>query len=139
MDIQLVQDDGVPVYLQIVAQIKYLISSNRLLVDQELPPIRQLAEQLLVNPNTVARAYRELEVDNWLYKRRGAGTFVSGEASPLSQLEQNKIIDQKLAALLVEARQLKIPTKTLIERLNQLSQTIEHSVHSVHSVQDKEI
>lgn len=133
MDIQLVQDDGVPVYLQIVAQIKYLISSNRLLVDQELPPIRQLAEQLLVNPNTVARAYRELEVDNWLYKRRGAGTFVSGEASPLSQLEQNKIIDQKLAALLVEARQLKIPTKTLIERLNQLSQTIEHSV------QDKEI
>jgi GntR family transcriptional regulator len=53
--------DGVPIYLQIVNQIKYLVAAARLAAGEELPPIRTLAEQLLVNPNTVARAYRELE------------------------------------------------------------------------------
>ncbi|MDQ7050168.1 MAG: GntR family transcriptional regulator [Enterobacterales bacterium] len=133
MDIHLVQADGVPVYQQIIRQVKHLISSNRLKVDQELPAIRVLAEQLLVNPNTVARAYRELEVANWIYKRRGAGTFVSGEASPLSKLEQNKIIDEKLSALITEARQMNIPTERLVERLNQLSQSANYTA------QDQEV
>ena len=61
MQIHISANDGVPIYLQIVNQVKYLIASGRLKSEEELPPIRVLADRLLVNPNTVARAYRELE------------------------------------------------------------------------------
>ncbi|MHC4435656.1 MAG: GntR family transcriptional regulator, partial [Planctomycetota bacterium] len=61
MHIHISLDDGVPIYLQIVNQIRYLVASGRLASGEQLPPVRKLAEQLLVNPNTVARAYRELE------------------------------------------------------------------------------
>jgi len=121
MDIHLNQNDGVPVYLQIINQVKHLISSNRLLIDQELPAIRVLAEQILINPNTVARAYRELEISGWLYKKRGAGTFVSGDVSPLSDSEKNRIIDEKITGLLAEARQMDISVMLLIQRIHELS------------------
>ncbi|PHS18176.1 MAG: GntR family transcriptional regulator [Kangiella sp.] len=121
MDIHLNQNDGVPVYLQIINQVKHLISSSRLVIDQELPAIRVLAEQILVNPNTVARAYRELEISGWLYKKRGAGTFVSGNASPLSEFEKSRIIDEKITGLLTEARQMDISVTKLIKRLQKLS------------------
>ncbi|PCI72664.1 MAG: GntR family transcriptional regulator [Gammaproteobacteria bacterium] len=121
MDIHLNQNDGVPVYLQIINQVKHLVSSKRLVTDQELPAIRVLAEQILVNPNTVARAYRELEIAGWLYKKRGAGTFVSGKASPLSDSERNRIIDEKIKGLLAEARQMDISITSLINRLKELS------------------
>ena len=77
MQIHIAPNDGVPIYLQIVNQVKYLVASGRLSPGEELPPIRVLAEQLLVNPNTVARAYRELETVGVVTKRRTAGTYVS--------------------------------------------------------------
>ena len=99
-------DDGVPIYLQIVNQIKYLVASGRLGQGDELPPIRVLAEQLLINPNTVARAYRELETAGILTKRRGAGTYVSDKGSPLARGERARILEGRVDALLVEAQQL---------------------------------
>ena len=121
MNIYLSQTDGVPVYLQIINRVKQQIGSNRLSVDQELPAIRVLAEKLLINPNTVARAYRELEIAGWLYKKRGAGTFVSGNPSPLSDSEQNRIIDEKIKGLLAEASQMNLSVETLIKRIKELS------------------
>ena len=99
-------DDGVPIYLQIVNQIKYLVASGRLVQGDELPPIRVLAEQLLINPNTVARAYRELETAGILTKRRGAGTYVSDKGSPLARGERARILESRVDAVLVEAQQL---------------------------------
>ena len=61
MQIHITTADGVPIYQQIVNQVKYLVASGRLSPGDEMPPIRVLAERLIVNPNTVARAYRELE------------------------------------------------------------------------------
>ena len=61
MQIHVSPQDGLPVYRQIFNQVKYLVASGVLSPGEELPPIRALAEQLLINPNTVARAYRELE------------------------------------------------------------------------------
>jgi GntR family transcriptional regulator len=99
-------DDGVPIYLQIMNQIKYLVASGRLSPGDEVPPIRVLAEQLLINPNTVARAYRELESAGILTKRRGAGTYVSDKGSPLARRERARILEGRVDALLVEAEQL---------------------------------
>ena len=85
MQIHISATDGVPIYQQIVNQVKYLIASGRLAPGEEMPPIRVLAERLLVNPNTVARAYRELESAGVVEKRRTAGTYVSDAGSPLAR------------------------------------------------------
>jgi GntR family transcriptional regulator len=103
MHLHINQADGTPIYLQIVNQIKYLISSGVLNPGAELPPIRALAEQLVINPNTVARAYRELEVAGFLIKKGTAGTFVSDTASPLAQETQIKILEKRIDSLLADA------------------------------------
>jgi GntR family transcriptional regulator len=106
MRLRISLDDGVPIYLQIMNQIKYLVASGRLGPGDEVPPIRVLAEQLLINPNTVARAYRELETAGILMKRRGAGTYVSDKGSPLARGERARILEGRVDAVLVEAQQL---------------------------------
>jgi DNA-binding transcriptional regulator YhcF (GntR family) len=107
--------DGVPIYLQIVNQVKYLVASGRLAPGEELAPIRTLAEQLLVNPNTVARAYRELESAGIVEKRRTAGTYVSENGSPLARRERIKIITQRVDALVAEAEQMDVGLDELVK------------------------
>ena len=106
MHIEISLEDGVPIYRQIVNQVKYLVASGQLVADEELPPIRALAERLLVTPNTIVKAYGELESEGLLYKRRGAGTYVAKVASPLARKEQKRILSQRADALLAEAQQL---------------------------------
>jgi GntR family transcriptional regulator len=84
------------------------VASGRLAPDEELPAIRVLAEQLLVNPNTVARAYRELETAGVVTKRRTAGTYVSQRGSPLDRRERLRILSERVDALLAEARQMNV-------------------------------
>src|SRR5690349_8149342 len=115
MQIHISPTDGVPIYLQIVNQVKYLVASGRLASDDELPPIRALAEQLLINPNTVARAYRELEMAGIVTKRRTAGTYVSKEGSPMPPQERIDILSERVDSLLVEARQLDVRIDELVE------------------------
>jgi DNA-binding transcriptional regulator YhcF (GntR family) len=117
--------DGIPIYLQIVNQVKYLVASGRLAPGEELPPIRALAEQLLVNPNTVARAYRELELAGVVTKRRTAGTYVSDTTSPLARRERLKIVTERVDALLAEARQMNIDTETLIELVQEREEAMQ--------------
>jgi GntR family transcriptional regulator len=119
--------DGIPIYLQIVNQVKYLVASGRLTAGEELPPIRTLAEQLLVNPNTVARAYRELELAGVVEKRRTAGTYVSGAASKLARRERLRIVGERIDALLAEARQMNIDTETLINLLRERDEAMQAS------------
>jgi GntR family transcriptional regulator len=111
--------DGVPIYLQIVNQVRYLVSSGRLKTGDELPAIRALAEELVINPNTVARAYRELEVAGIVEKRRTAGTFVSDAGSRLARRERLKIIVQRVDALVAEARQMGVSRDELIDLLRE--------------------
>jgi GntR family transcriptional regulator len=119
MQIHLSANDGVPIYRQIVHQVKHLVASGRLAPGEELPPIRVLAEQLLINPNTVARAYRELERDGVVTKRRTAGTYVSDAGSPLARRERLRILTERVDALLAEARSLKISTDEIVELVRQ--------------------
>jgi len=71
---------GVPIYLQLMEQVKHAIETGALRVGDQLPGIRPLAEELVINPNTVAKAYRELEHDVVIELRHGAGAFVTGAA-----------------------------------------------------------
>ena len=119
MQIHISQSDKVPIYKQIVNQVKYRVASGQLVAGEELPPIRVLAAQLGINPNTVARAYRELEQDGLVTTRRTAGTYVSGTGSRLARRERVKILTERIDALLAEARQLNIDLEEVIDLLRQ--------------------
>jgi GntR family transcriptional regulator len=71
---------GVPIYLQLMEQVKHAIETGALRAGEQLPGIRPLAEELVMNPNTVAKAYRELEHQGVIELRHGAGAFVSATA-----------------------------------------------------------
>src|SRR6516162_4464379 len=124
MQLHISPNDGVPIYVQIVNQVKYLVASGRLRPGEELPPIRVLAEKLLVNPNTVARAYRELEVDGVVTKRRTAGTYVSDSGSPLARRERLRILAERADALLAEARQMNVTLDQVVELLRERDEAI---------------
>jgi len=125
VQIRISASDGIPIYLQIVNQVKYLAASGRLVPGEELPPIRVLAERLVVNPNTVARAYRELEAAGVVEKRRTAGTFVSEAGSPLARRERIKILTERVDALLAEARQLGIGVNEVVELIGRRNHTMQ--------------
>ncbi len=113
------QDDGVPLYLQLVQQIKRLIAMGFLRPDNELPPVRALAQQLVLNPNTVVRAYRELEVAGLIYKRRGAGTYVSSGGTPFTEEECRRLLAQRADALVIEGVNLGYDLDRLTELLRE--------------------
>jgi GntR family transcriptional regulator len=73
---------GVPIYLQLMEQVKHAIETGALRPGEQLPGIRPLAEELVVNPNTVAKAYRELEHEGVVELRQGAGAFVAEQTRP---------------------------------------------------------
>ena len=129
MQIHISEADGVPIYLQIVNQVKYLVASGRLSAGEELPPIRVLAEKLLVNPNTVVRAYRELELAGVVVKRRTSGTYVSDAGSRLARRDRLKIIVQRIDALLAEARQMDIG----LDEITDLVRERDESMQSQHA------
>jgi Predicted transcriptional regulators len=115
MQIQISTSDGIPIYQQIVNQVRYLIAAGRLEPGEELAPIRVLAEQLTVNPNTVARAYLELERSGIVTKRHGSGTYVSEERVPLSPREKERILSRRVDSLLTEARHLEVELQEVIK------------------------
>jgi len=127
VQIHISPNDGVPIYLQIVRQVKYLVGSGRLSPGEEIPPIRVLAQQLLVNPNTVARAYLELERAGVVAKRHGSGTYISEAGSPLARRERLKILTQRADALLAEARHLDVDLDELIKLLRERQEMLTKS------------
>ena len=124
MQIHIQTHDGVPIYLQVMQQIKYLVASGRLQPGEELPSIRTRAEQLLVNPNTIARAYRELETAGVVEKRRTAGTYVAENGSPLARKERMKILRDRIDQLLVEAFQMGFELEEVLKLVQQSEMAI---------------
>jgi GntR family transcriptional regulator len=117
MLIQITPSDGVPIYRQIMNQVKYAIASGKIQTGEELPPIRVLAERLSVNPNTIAKAYNDLESEGVVVKRHGAGTFVADQQSPLARREQRKILVERIDQILAEASQLDFSIDEVVETL----------------------
>ena len=81
---------GVPYYRQIIDQIRFAIGSGQLSIGEQLPTVRALAVQLAINPNTVTKAYKELEIQNVLDAQQGTGTFVGDAKIELSKTERSR-------------------------------------------------
>jgi GntR family transcriptional regulator len=120
VDITISLTDGVPIYRQIVNQVKYLVASGLLTPGEELPPIRTLALQLKVTPNTIVKAYGELEISGVLHKRQGSGTFVSeGRPQQVALRERRRVIEQRIDALLAEAHQLNFTAEEILRMVRE--------------------
>src|SRR6185312_8956570 len=85
----------------------------------ELPPIRALAEQLVINPNTVARAYRELEHAGIVVKRGTVGTFVSDAPSPFARRERLRVLRERIDALLADASHMGVSVEELRDLIDE--------------------
>ena len=109
---------GRPVYQQIMDQVKRDIALGRLIKDEQLPTVRQLARQLALNPNTIAKAYRQLEQEGIIVTKPGAGAFVASLDSNLSRAVRRKLVSQELERIAVEAFHMQIDRKTLSEWFN---------------------
>ena len=90
MKITLDLKSGLPIYLQIVEQVKHNITAGKLSVGEKLPTVRQLATDLEINPNTVVKAYTELERTGIIESKQGVGTFIQKEKGILSDAEREK-------------------------------------------------
>jgi GntR family transcriptional regulator len=97
---------GVPLYLQIETQIKQAVAAQALLQDTPLPPVRKLAAELRVNPNTVARAYQNLERDGVIRTVPGGGCYVNSQTPRLLKSEKLRRLKPMAAQLAVEATQV---------------------------------
>ena len=94
VNIQLDVKSGVPFYRQIIDQVKSAIATGRLEAGDRLPTVRQLAVDLSVNPNTVARAYTELELTGLVETQMGSGTFVGSRPVERNDVERRRVLDQ---------------------------------------------
>ncbi len=102
-----------PVYQQIIGQIKRDIALGRLIKDEKLPTVRQLARQLAINPNTIAKAYRQLEQEGIIVTKPGTGAFVANLDSSLSKAVRKKLLSEELERIAVEAYHMQIDKETL--------------------------
>lgn len=93
-----------PIYRQIIHQIRRGVAAGLLAAGDQLPSVRELAARLLVNPNTVARVYRDLERDGLLETRRGQGTFISSEAEAMAESERCHLIADQLRVVARDVR-----------------------------------
>jgi len=107
-----------PVYQQIMDQIKRDIALGRLNKDEKLPTVRQLAKQIALNPNTIAKAYRQLEQEGIIVTKPGAGAFIANLDSNLSRAVRKKLVSEELERIAVEAFHMQIDRQTLTELFN---------------------
>lgn len=118
---------GAPIYRQIVDQVRQAVAGGTLSPGDRLPPVRDLAVELAINPNTVARAYQDLEREGVIETSRGRGTFVSAGALKVADEERMERLAPVLDRLIAEAYLLGIPedelTRLLHERLGERRRT----------------
>ena len=108
---------GVPFYRQIVDQIRYGIASGHLLPGEQLPTVRDLAVRLEVNPNTIRKAYSELEILGILDTQQGTGTFISHKEIEITDSERDRMLGQICDELIARGQQYNLTLKEIFEHL----------------------
>ena len=119
MDFSIDPKSGVPFYRQIIEQVKFAIANGSLSAGDRLPTVRQLAVDLSINPNTVIRAYREMEIAGVLETHQGSGTFVSEQRPEIDAIERRRMLDQILTELLARASGYGFSVDEVLEGLRQ--------------------
>ena len=118
-----------PIYEQIIDNMKQLVVSGALKRDEQIPSVRQLAQELAINPNTIQKAYGELERQGVIYSLKGRGSFVGSSLQELRNIQQNERLEE-LAALSKELYQLQVPQEELYLVIQQVyKQQKEDEIH----------
>lgn len=110
--------DGLAIYDQIVRQVKFAIAAGALARGDLVPSVRELAKELAINPNTVARAYRQLQDDGVLFAVRGTGLEVAEGAARRCRAQRVELVRRRLRQVLIEARQSGLPADELRELID---------------------
>jgi GntR family transcriptional regulator len=118
--LQLDLRSGVPVYRQIMDQVLGAVASGRLTSGDQLPTVRQLAVDLSINPNTVIRAYRELEIRGFLDTHQGSGTFISQQRVEQNDEERVRKLDLIVSDAIARAGAEGFTAKQVLDRLKEL-------------------
>lgn len=100
--------NGLAIYDQIVRQLKFAVAGEALAPGDQVPSVRELARELAINPNTVARAYRELQSHGVLEPVRGTGLLVAGGALRRCREDRLKLVRERLRQVLIEAKQSRL-------------------------------
>lgn len=119
MEFSISTNAGVPIYQQLTEQICSAIARGRLRGDDRLPSVRELSQALVVNPNTVARAYTELERDGTLYTRPGLGVFVSGSRPAMPKKVRRERLTRCVDQFLVDAVRLGCESAEVLELVDE--------------------
>ena len=123
--IQIDPSSGMPVYRQVMNQIKQAIASGVLKMDDQLPTIRDLAKEIQINPNTIAKAYNELEHEGAIYKKQGMGSFVAKpEGKKTGTKERNNSAFKAATRFWVEVWPLNLTTKESLKCLEGAAQKL---------------
>ena len=117
IDFKLDLKSGVPFHRQIVDQIRYGIASDRLMPGEQLPTVRELAVHLSVNPNTVRKAYSELEILGILDTQQGTGTFVSDQQVEIGEAEKERMLRQICDELVARGNQYGFTLKEIVTHM----------------------
>ena len=111
---------GMPVYRQLIDQVRSGVASGSLTAGDQLPTVRQLAVDLAINPNTVMRAYRELELGGLLETHQGTGTFISKKKLEKNSAERERQLNQMAGEFAARAGAAGFTVEDLIDRLRDL-------------------
>jgi GntR family transcriptional regulator len=112
---------GVPVYRQLIDQVQAGIASASLVAGDQLPTVRQVAVDLSINPNTVMRAYRELEIRGVLDTQQGTGTFITQKKVKKDDVERRRLLSQLVGEFVARAGSGGFSIEELIEQLQEMS------------------
>ncbi|MBN2352811.1 MAG: GntR family transcriptional regulator [Spirochaetales bacterium] len=114
---------GVPFYKQIILQIEMAIADGRLKTGDQLPTVRGLAVDLSLNPNTVARAYSELEIRGIVTTQQGSGTYISDKRIEMSDVEREKVLAEMVRTFVSNASSYGFSIKEIIEYFKEIERT----------------
>lgn len=116
---------GVPFYKQVILQIEMAIADGRFANGDQLPTVRALAVELSINPNTVARAYNELEIRGIVNTQQGTGTFISGKKVELDEVKREKVLSSISRTFISKAGSYGFSLAEIIEHLQTLERGTE--------------
>lgn len=122
--IEIATGDSRPIGKQITDGVRMKIATGELETGVQLPSVRGLAQQLMINPNTVGKAYAELTAEGWLESRQGLGLFVAPARQRLSRTERDKRFDQAMNHFVHEVVALDIAADEVLSRLDRKLRTL---------------